>query len=486
MSLSGAMNNALAGLTAAGRATDLIASNISNATTPGYGKRVIELSSTSANFIGGVSVSGVTRVTDPGLISSRRSAQADLGGAQLKQSFFVQHENAIGTPDDPSALTNLLADFEAELVSAAARPDANERLEKTVLSINSVVSSIRNASKNLSDMRSEADSAINAQVDRLNSALQEVESLNTRIAEVSISGQDSSALKDLRQVLIDEVNEMVPLREVSRENGKVALFSEGGVVLVDGPAVELEFTPVHMVTPYMSLGAGSLSGLTVNGRDIDVSVDRGGLRGGTLAANFEIRDTLGPNGLRQIDALARDLVERFQDPAVDPTLVAGDAGLFTDAGLAFNPTDEVGLAERLQINAAVDPSQGGQSWRLRDGLNAAVPGPSGQAAGLNRLADALQIERMPSSGNFGSGSFSISQLADNLMSQLGVERLSADQSLTFASATFGEATQAELASGVDTDQELQNLLLVEKAYAANARILEVVDEMMQTLLRLGR
>lgn len=485
MSLSGAMNNALAGLAAAGRATDLIASNVSNATTPGYGKRVLELSATSANLVGGVTVSGVTRVSDPGLVSTRRQSQAELGNAQLKQTFYLRQEGTLGTPDDPSALTNLLADFEAQLVSAASRPDSSERLESTVLSMNNIVSSIKDASKEMSAMRSDADSAIDAQVTRLNSALEEVETLNTRIAEVSISGLDTSALKDLRQVLIDEISEMVPLREVPRDNGKVALFSEGGVVLVDGPAVEIEFSPVHMVTPYMSVGAGTLSGLTVNGRDIDISADRGGLRGGTLAANFEIRDTLGPEGLSQLDALARDLVERFQDPSVDPTLLPGDAGLFTDGGLAFNAINEVGLAERLQINAAVDPTQGGQSWRLRDGLNAAVPGAVGQAAGLDRLSDALQVNRTPASGNFGSGSFNASDLANNLMSRLGVQRLSADQKQTFTSAAFAEASHAELSAGVDTDAELQNLMLVEKAYAANARILEVVDEMMSTLMRLG-
>lgn len=42
----------------------------------------------------------------------------------------------------------------------------------------------------------------------------------------------------------------------------------------------------------------------------------------------------------------------------------------------------------------------------------------------------------------------------------------------------------ELADGVDTDAELQRLILVEQAYAANARIIEVVDEMMNDILRI--
>ncbi len=75
-----------------------------------------------------------------------------------------------------------------------------------------------------------------------------------------------------------------------------------------------------------------------------------------------------------LDGMARDLYERFADPALDPTIAAGDPGLFTDRGAAFDPADEVGLAGRIAVNAAVDPAQGGQSWRLRDGIYAAAPG----------------------------------------------------------------------------------------------------------------
>ena len=43
---------------------------------------------------------------------------------------------------------------------------------------------------------------------------------------------------------------------------------------------------------------------------------------------------------------------------------------------------------------------------------------------------------------------------------------------------------AELSQGVDSDEELSQLILIEQAYAANARMLQVVDELMETLLRL--
>ena len=44
--------------------------------------------------------------------------------------------------------------------------------------------------------------------------------------------------------------------------------------------------------------------------------------------------------------------------------------------------------------------------------------------------------------------------------------------------------ESELAGGVDTDQELQKLLLIEQAYAANARVIQTADELIQLLIRL--
>jgi flagellar hook-associated protein 1 FlgK len=42
----------------------------------------------------------------------------------------------------------------------------------------------------------------------------------------------------------------------------------------------------------------------------------------------------------------------------------------------------------------------------------------------------------------------------------------------------------ELAGGVDTDREMEMLLEIEQGYAANARIIQSVDEMLKQLLEM--
>ena len=54
MSLTGALSNALSGLTANTRAAGIVSANISNALTEGYGRRSLEISPNRIGTHGGV------------------------------------------------------------------------------------------------------------------------------------------------------------------------------------------------------------------------------------------------------------------------------------------------------------------------------------------------------------------------------------------------------------------------------------------------
>ncbi|MEP3638588.1 MAG: flagellar hook-associated protein FlgK [Paracoccaceae bacterium] len=482
MSISGAFNNAMSGLVAAGRASQVVSSNLANALTPGYGVRSLELSSRQIGDTGGVQVVGVTRNSDPQLTADRRLATAEYNFQNSTTQYLERFEAVLGTPDQAGSLTARLADFENAIISAASRPDAIERMGIVLQSASDLTSGLAEASSTLQTMRSNADETINNEVERLNGTLKDLETLNTQIVTQKLQGRDTSSMVDQRQSLVDEISEIVPVQIMERQNGGIALYSTGGAVLLDGRSTELEFQPTALVTPYMSLSGGQLSGISINGVSIDVSASTGMLRGGSLAAQFAIRDDLAPDGQIQLDAIARDLMERFEDPNVDPTLGATDPGLFTDGGAPFDPLAELGLSERLTINALSDPAQGGEIWRLRDGLGAASPGDPGNATLFTNYSDALSEKRTPASGSFGSGVFSAVELTAGLQSQIGAERLLADRQLTFSSTQMVEFQQLELEQGVDSDAELQKLLLIEQAYAANARVIRAADEMMQQLL----
>ncbi|WP_299728845.1 flagellar hook-associated protein FlgK [uncultured Tateyamaria sp.] len=484
MTISSALNSAMSGLHAASRASGLVSSNIANALTPGYARRTLSISSASIGNTGGVQINGINRQIDLQVIADRRLAGSEFGYRAATSDYLNRIENLIGTPDQLDSLSGRLASFENNLILASSRPDATERLDSAALGARDLARSINSIADGIQSARTNADRSIADQVTRLNDALQGVQKLNARITAASGRQNDTSGLQDQRQVLIDQISEMVPVRMLDRDHGAVALYSTGGAILLDGRAAEIGFEPSNVVTPFMSITDGTLSGLTINGYAVNTTSTTGRLHGGTLGAQFEIRDELAPQAQVQIDAVARDMIERFESSAVDPTLAVGQAGLFTDSGAALDPAFELGLANRIALNELVDPAQGGQTWRMRDGLGAVAPGLSGDATLLNALSEALTDARITSSGSFGSAALSATGVMAGFASQIGATRLREDQQLSFASAQFYELTELELANGVDTDVELQNLMVIEQAYAANARVIETVDQMFDELLRI--
>lgn len=483
MTISAAFNNALSGLTAASRASALVSDNISNALTPGYGRRTLEIASNQVTG-GGVRVVDVLRHSDPALTANRRVADAEHAHASSVASFHKAMEQLVGGLDDPASIANKLSAFETSLIAAASNPASATRLDSAVAEAMDLAEAIAKASDGLREKRSEADRSIGHQVEQLNGLLTDIEALNSRIQDVRLTNGNTAALLDQRQLLIDDVNTIVPVNVMTREHGKVALISNGGAILVDGQAAGIGFKVTGETVPQMSIDNGLLSGLEINGMAVRTSGPTSAIQGGTLAAAFEVRDVLSVEIQQDLDAVARDLIERFEAAGVDPSVTATDPGLFTDDGARFSESNLIGLAGRLSVNSAVVADQGGQSWRLRDGLGAASPGPVGEARQLQSFQNALTDPRALPTSRLGTGSLSAAGVSAALLSRVGQNASISNEDLSFAAIGKTEMERLELEQGVDTDTELQSLMLVEQAYAANARVVQAVDEMMDALLRL--
>lgn len=482
MSISSALNNALSGLTATSRMAEVVSSNLSNALTDGYGRRSVELSASQiGNVGGGVRVETINRFVDAGLLADRRQADAALSGQDRSVATLTRLEKALGGPDDPAGLSARLAAFEGALISASSDPASETRLATVVARMSDVATTLRDNTTTVQSLRQEADAAILRDVETLNRALVQVADLNKDILRVSTVGNDPSALIDARQRIVDQIAEIVPVRETMRDNGTIGLRTTNGTLLLDSRAVQFDFAPTPTITADMTLASGALSGITIDGVPLNPASGVGRLDGGSLGASFALRDRTLVDVQAGLDGIAADLIARFQDSANDPTLAPGDPGLLTDLGAPLDPADLAGLAGRIQVNAAVDPGVGGALRLIRDGLNSVVPGPSGSTTQLNRWIAGLETIRADVPG--ATARTAVGRIGD-FGAAVGSTRLVAEEGLSFAAARWDLLREAELSNGVDTDIELQTLLRVEQAYAANAKVIQSADFMMQRLMEL--
>jgi flagellar hook-associated protein 1 len=486
MSITSALGSALTGLSATSRQAEILSSNVANATTPGYARREVNLQAAVLAGSGqGVQVSGITRNVDAALLAERRLAAAGDGDRGIRAGFLKQVEQSLGTPDSPGSIAARIAAFDQALLAASGRPEQPARLQAIVSTARSLTEGLAAATDDIQAARATADRRIAAEVGTLNTTLSRLQELNVELRSFSGTGRDISALLDERQRLVDTISTILPVREVARDRDQIALFSAGGVSLLEGSATFFGFTPTPTITPEMTQALGGLSGLTINGAPYDTAGPASPILGGTLGALFALRDELAVTAQGKLDAVARDVVERFSAPGLDPSLLPGAPGLFTDAGAAFLPADETGLAGRLRLNAAADPSQGGALYRLRDGLGAVVEGPPGNGALLSALHGALAGARPLSSSGFAAGNRSLAALAGDVMSDSSALRLAAEADQSYASARLTGLTDLEAQNGIDTDQEMQALLVIERNYAANAKVIQTVNDMIDILIRLG-
>lgn len=476
MSLSSTMLTALTGMTASARAADVVASNLANLQTDGYGHRGLSLS--AAHPGGGVVVNGVIRAGDPVLLSDRRQAQAGSAAADLRQSFLRGMESNIGEPGTGHSLTDRIAALGAALDTASLAPSSPAGLTGVLRSGQDLTGQLNALSAQTQSMRMLAEQSIAQDVRALNDTLAQVAVLNRQIPRMTAMRQDVSGLIDQRQVLIDRIASIVPLRELAGDGGTVTLYTTGGAALLDGHASEFTFVESGTIAP----NSGLLSGLQMNGRPVAVT-ENGPLGGGSLTAAFTQRDITAPVLQGQLDAVARDLITRFESADTAAT-ATGQAAFLTDAGQRFSAGNELGLAARISVSSAADPARGGEVWRIWSGMSAAAPAAVSDTALLDRMSGQLLASRPTASGGFPTVMRTAVDLGATLLSAVSSERLAAESRASFSAGQVSLLRQREAELGVDSDAEVQALLQIETAFAANTRVIQAVDDMLQQLLRI--
>jgi len=485
MTISSALANANSGLSVASRRASVVSNNVANALTPGYARRDVDVGErVIAGRGAGVSVNGITRAQDKALTFDRRVAESAASRDQEVAAANRKLNSALGEPGDAFSLFAQYQGLESSLRSLALTPESIPLQAQVLDAAKSLTTRFNQLTTQTQTMRSDADGKIAQQVSTVNANLAQIEKLNLQISRGANSGQDTTGLEDQRKQLIDEISGVIPVREIARDNNKVDLMTNEGVFLLAGSARPVEFTRASVVNVNTSLAGGQLSGLSVGG--IDITPGGAGsfsLSQGSITGLFEVRDQIAAGFQDKLDALSRDVIERFE--SADPSLAPGAAGLFTDNGSAFDPTMQLGLAGRIAVNTAVDPAQGGDLWRLRDGIGAAAEGAAGNADIIFMLLDNLSALRPPPPGSGLSSQGTALDAIANVNSAIGAARLTSESRLAASSANTQALIDAEQTiTAVDTDFEMQQLLVIEQAFAANARVIQVASDMLNTLMEL--
>jgi flagellar hook-associated protein 1 len=152
-----------------------------------------------------------------------------------------------------------------------------------------------------------------------------------------------------------------------------------------------------------------------------------------------------------------------------------------------------GLAGSITVNKNADPTQGGNAELVRDGGISDPGNPAytynttGAASYTDRiqaLMSNIDAERTFDSSTQLPPSGSISSYAKGSVSWLEALRQSASSEADYRKTVADRATSAlSQVTGVNLDEEMTNLLDLERTFQASSRLINTVDSMLSTLLQ---
>jgi flagellar hook-associated protein 1 FlgK len=482
MSLSVAYNTARSSLQASQSQMAIVSRNTSGASDPSYSRKIGALTTT-----GGFARITVLRASDQALLTKMLETTSDVATQKAMLDGLQKLSQTIGDTELDQSPAARVGALDHALQQYANAPDSPVLARAFVKAASDLTVALNQATATIQAVRLETDEAMAGSVGRINDLLQKFEKANQQVMSGSALGADVSDAMDTRDNLIAQLSEEIGITVVPRADNDIALYTDSGVPLFDRSPRLVKFSPTASFDAGVSGAHVFIDGVQVTGPGAPMP-----LNSGNLAGLARVRDEVAVTYQKQLDELARGLIEAFRE--TDQIGSKSDMpGVFTYAGAAGIPPmpASAGLAGLIKVNDAVDPTKGGKFETIRDGGATSadyVYNPDGNASAafserLFVLSEAMVAQRSfdPSLG-FGTGA-SLQAFAALSGSWVEASRQSASQSVDYQTTLLAHASEAlSNATDVNMDDETALMLQLEKSYAASAKLLSVIDQMLKTLL----
>jgi flagellar hook-associated protein 1 FlgK len=489
MTLSIGLDAALSGLATTSDQTSVVSRNVARAGEPGASRKIANLVTLPG---GGVKLASVTRVSNAALYDKLLGATSDAGARQAIADALSRLDGTVNDPEldvSPAALVGKLADA---MQRYAAAPQDAAAARSAVAAASDLAQALNDATRATQQLRAEADADIAGSVDRVNTLLAQFATVNAEIVKGTRQGADVTDYLDQRDQILAGIAEEVGVRTVSRGDNDMAVYTDSGVTLFDVRPRSVSFDRTLQFMPTTSGNAVYIDGVPVAGGAGPMLAGSGRLTG--LVA---VRDGVAATYQNQLDEIARGLIQAFaeSDQSAVPTL-PDVPGLFTYPGAPAMPPGGsvlVGLAGTIRVSASVDPAQGGNAARLRDGAISGNPaylynaaGASGYTQRLEELLDRLNAPMAFDAAAQAAPSGTVAGFAASSVAWLQEARKSADADNEYKATLKDRASEAlSKATGVNLDEEMAMLLELERSYQASTKLVSTIDNMLGALLQVA-
>jgi len=470
VSIFNSLNIAKSGLFASQKAIELTGHNIANANTEGYTRQRLEMSSMPSlehqgpSPGGGVTLDDITQIRDKYLDIQYRKENSISSELSYKADGFEYIEGIIAEPSE-HGINAAMGDLFNSIEELSYNSEDLTLREIVVQNGVKLTDTFKSVSNGLVDYQKDLDKNLSIMVDEINSIGEQIRNYNQTIRDYENRGKQASDLRDKRNVLVDKLSELVPVDAKEDSNGRFSVKIDG-IYLVDQYKFnQLEVKPSNDINPITNQKINR-----VHWQDIDkeLNVSSGELKGLLDMRDGNTEDNQGvAYYINKLDDLAKSLVEEFNKIHNDGYSLPTESDASIDG---INFFDASGITAR-DISISQD--------LLDSGYNIAASSEEIQESinwGNNEILKKLVSLR--DDGNFEKDLQStVSDLA--ITTNYFNSRSESQNTLT-----DHIQNQKMSISEVSIDEEMMNLVQYQHSYSAAAKLVNVVDEMLMTLINM--
>jgi flagellar hook-associated protein 1 len=539
MSLFGLFDIAKSAIFASQTALSVTGNNIANANTPGFSRQeaILEVStpvSVNGGYVGsGVTVSGIKRSYDNFIQSQLLTQNQYYGKSQALDGAFSQIEQIFNDASG-MGLSVPLADYFNSWQDVSSDPGGQTQRTVLLQKASTLVIAAKRMENGITENITSMNGQIGDTVDRINSIASEIAVLNERLAQsggTTVSG-DANDLRDQRQNLLNELGKLAEVNSNEETDGSVnvSLGMKSLVYKGDTNVLSVQTNENGDKMVYLDR------------TDITLRINKGGL-GGLISA----RDTIENNQLKDLRKMIASLIKEVNlvhragyglDSSTGNNFFGPLDLSIKDLSSGADMTASITDLSQLKLNEYDISFDGSGNYHVMnndtgveaatgayvsgnpitfDGISVTISGPPAlgdkftvspltnairnfgvaisdfrkiAAAGSTDAlpgdnTNALNIVKLSQQDISNLGSKTYTNYYKGIVSEIGALSGAASDGLTFDENLLTEiSNRREATSGVSIDEEAANLIKFQRSFQAGAKMIQVTDELLQSILNL--
>lgn len=446
--------------------------NLANVNNPAYARQRVNIATsnpiqtdagiegTGANAVGIIQIRNalldaqiVTEGSVNGSLGAQQQAlqyaQADLGQQIDRNQAGASGAAAAAGTGTQHGIGDSISSLFAAFQSLSTQPSSLTERDIVLTKAGQLAEQFQQTDARLDQLRVSLNDQVSGDVGDVNGLLNDIARLNDQIGDAEALGNaTANDIRDTRQAKLEDLAKYVKFDAIPAEGGAIDI-SISGVTMVDRGSVRDKLEAFDGPNG-KTLVRAAASNTTLN------------LTGGSIHGAMDARDGSIQKMRDDLSTLASTLIKQVNEVHQSGIGLDGTSGevFFTGTG-----------ANDIRVNSNLTAAK----------LQASSTGDAGNNDVILAMA---KLERAPQS-DLGNQTFSGNY--SRIVADLGESLSSVNEQVTDQNVVANMLKQQrDSVSAVSMDEEMTDLMKFQKAYQASARVINVVNEMLDTVINIAR